>query len=89
MKDKVNVSVIMGVYNGAATLNEAIQSIVNQTLKDWELIICNDCSTDSTKKLIKNWMEKEPRIHYLENSENLRLAASLNRCIEAASGIYI
>lgn len=89
MKDNVKVSVIMGVYNGEATLNEAIQSIVNQTLKNWELIICNDCSTDSTEKLIKEWMKREPRILYLENSENMRLAASLNRCIKAASGSYI
>ena len=89
MKDGVKVSVIMGVYNGAATLNDAICSIVDQTLKDWELIICNDCSADTTEEIIKTWMEKDSRIFYLENTENLRLAASLNRCIKAASGKYI
>lgn len=89
MKKRVKVSVIMGVYNGADTLNDAVQSIVDQTMTDWELIICNDCSTDQTKELIRQWAERDSRIIYLENSVNMRLAASLNKCIEAASGDYI
>lgn len=89
MERQVRVSVIMGVYNGEKTLNAAIQSIVDQTMTDWELIICNDCSTDRTGELLREWMGREPRIRCLENASNMRLAASLNRCIEAAEGKYI
>ena len=89
MERQVRVSVIMGVYNGEKTLNAAIQSIVDQTMTDWELIICNDCSTDRTGEVLREWMRREPRIRCLENASNMRLAASLNRCIEAAEGKYI
>lgn len=89
MKKNVKVSVIMGVYNGADTLNNAIQSIVNQSMTDWELIICNDCSTDKTEEVVKEWMDKDSRIIYLKNTVNMKLAASLNRCIQVASGKYI
>lgn len=85
----MKISVIMGVYNGAATLDQAIQSIVDQSLTDWELIICNDCSTDSTRACIQRWAKQDSRIKYLENQKNLRLAASLNRCLKEASGQYI
>lgn len=89
MNRKVKVSVIMGVYNGAASLDRAVQSIVDQSLRDWELIICNDCSTDNTGEKIRDWARKDSRIVYLENKKNLRLAATLNRCIRKASGEYI
>ena len=62
MERQVRVSVIMGVYNGEKTLNAAIQSIVDQTMTDWELIICNDCYTDRTGELLREGMGREPRI---------------------------
>ena len=45
---KPEISVIMSVYNGETYLKEAIESVINQTFKNWELVIINDCSTDST-----------------------------------------
>lgn len=89
MSKKVKVSVIMGVYNGEATLNQSIQSIVDQSFTDWELIICNDCSTDHTGDIIREWEKRDARIRLIENTENLRLAASLNKCLNASSGEYI
>ena len=89
MVKKPKVSVIMGVYNGEKTLNRAIESICAQTFTDWELIICDDCSNDGTEKLLQKWCQTEPRIISLRNEKNCRLAASLNRCLERASGEYI
>ena len=53
------ISVIMGVHNGEKTLPRAIDSILNQTFADFELIICDDCSTDATIKVIKSYTEKD------------------------------
>lgn len=84
------ISVIMGVYNCEDTIVEAIQSIFNQTYKDWELVICDDASTDKTYEIIKSIQEKYPdKIKLLKNNKNLKLAASLNRCLEVANGDYI
>lgn len=89
MIKKPKISVIMGVYNGEKTLNRAIESICAQTFTDWELIICDDCSDDGTKILLQKWCKREPRIISLRNEKNCRLATSLNRCLEKASGEYI
>ena len=78
MERQVRVSVIMGVYNGEKTLNAAIQSIVDQTMTDWELIICNDCSTHRTGELLREWMGREPRIRCLENA-SLASALAVSR----------
>ena len=52
------VSIIMGVYNCEATLQESIDSILRQTYKNWELIICDDCSQDKTYQLAETYEKK-------------------------------
>jgi glycosyltransferase involved in cell wall biosynthesis len=84
---KPQISVIMPVYNGEKYLKEAIESILNQTFKDFELILINDGSTDSSEKIIKSFTDE--RIVYIDNGKNLGLAASFNAGIDAARGQYI
>lgn len=85
----MRISVIMGIYNGSKTMDQAIESIRSQTFTDWECIICDDCSTDDTWEKLQDWQRKEPRIVPIRNEKNLRLAATLNKCLELASGEYI
>ncbi|MCR4695295.1 MAG: glycosyltransferase [Pseudobutyrivibrio sp.] len=87
--DRPLVSIIMGVYNGEDTLREAIDSILNQTYTNWEFIICDDCSTDGTADVVKKYAERDSRIVYIKNDHNMRLAASLNHCLEVAKGKYV
>lgn len=83
------VSIIMGVYNGESTLNDSIQSIISQTYEDWELIVCDDSSTDGSIRVLDSYAEKDNRIIVLQNEENKGLAATLNRCLALAHGEYI
>jgi glycosyltransferase involved in cell wall biosynthesis len=77
----------MSVHNGSTFLEESIDSMLNQSFTDFELIIINDSSTDRSKTIIQSYDDK--RIVYLENEQNLGLAASLNKGIEVATGKYI
>lgn len=83
------VSVIMGIYNGENKMDEAIQSILNQSFDDFEFIICDDCSCDNTLLKLRQWKKKDKRIIVLHNDTNRQLAYSLNKCLEQAKGIYI
>lgn len=84
------VSIIMGVYNCEATLQESIDSILRQTYKNWELIICDDCSQDKTYQLAETYEKKYPsKIKLIKNEKNLSLGPTLNRCLKYASGEYI
>lgn len=86
----VTVSVIMGIYNCAATLPQAIDSILAQTFCDWELIMCDDGSTDSTFAVAREYAARFPeKITVLQNEHNLGLNATLNRCLEVAQGQFI
>ena len=85
----VKVSVIMGVYNDEKFVTDAIQSILNQTYTNFEFIICDDCSKDSSPNVIETFAQKDPRIVILHNSTNQGLATSLNNCIAVANGEYI
>ena len=87
MRKSPEISVIMPVYNGERYLRYAIDSILTQTFKDFELIIINDGSTDSSEQIILSYDDE--RIVYLKNEANLKLIATLNRGIEAARGEYI
>ncbi len=86
---KPDISVIMSVYNGEVYLAEAIESVINQTFKNWELIIINDCSTDSTAEILDEFSKKDERIKVHPNEVNLRLPTSLNKAISLCQGKYI
>ena len=84
------VSVIMGIYNCENTLAEAIDSIINQTYTNWELIMCDDGSVDGTYALAEEYREKYPdKIILLRNEHNMKLSYTLNRCLEASTGELI
>lgn len=83
------ISVIMSVYNGEEYLIEAIESIINQTFKDWELIVINDCSADATGEILSEFESRDKRIKVYTNEVNLRLPASLNKALSLCSGKYI
>ena len=86
---KPKISLIMSVYNGEDYLGEAIESVLNQTFTDWELIVINDCSTDSTGEILRDFAKQDDRITVYPNEVNLRLPSSLNRALELARGTYI
>jgi len=84
------ISIISGIYNCADTLPEAFESIFNQTVADWEWILCDDGSTDDTYRVAAQYREKDPeRIILLKNDRNRGLNYTLNRCLRAAKGEYI
>ena len=84
------ISVIMGIFNCADTLSAAIDSILSQTYSNWELIMCDDASTDYTYNIAKTYQEKYPdKIILVRNDVNSKLAFSLNHCLKYATGKYI
>ena len=88
--DKGKVSVIMGIYNCQDTLRESIESIINQTYDNWELIMCDDMSKDDTYKIAKNYVDKFPnKIKLIKNNKNSGLAFSLNNCLNYVTGEFI
>lgn len=90
MDNTGKISVIMAVYNCADTISDAIESILNQTYNDWEMIICNDCSTDNTFEIVKKYADKyKDKIILIENEQNMKLPASLNHCLKYATGKYV
>ena len=76
------VTVLMSVYNGEKYLREAIDSILNQTFKDFEFIIVNDASIDRTVKILKEYTKKDRRIVLMHNEKNLGLTKSLNKALK-------
>ena len=87
MKNKPKISVIMSVYNGTPFLEEAVESILKQTYKNFEFIIVDDASTDETWKYLK--FLNDQRIKLLKNTKNLGLAASLNIALRQAQGDFV
>ena len=85
----MKVSVIMSVYNAEKYLQSAIDSILKQTFSDFELILINDKSTDSSDVILQANRKNDSRIVILENEQNLGLTKSLNRGLAIAKGEYI
>ena len=78
------ISIIMSVYNEEIYLKEALQSIFNQTIEDYELIIVDDCSTDRTVEIIKSF--NDPRIKLIINETNMGLTKNLNKALKLCRG---
>lgn len=87
-KEKGLVSIIMPSYNTSKYISETIDSVINQTYKNWELIIVDDCSNDNTDKVIKKYL-KDKRIKYYKNEKNSGAAISRNKALKLANGEYI
>jgi glycosyltransferase involved in cell wall biosynthesis len=88
VKDSL-ISIILPVYNGEKYLRQAIESCINQTYKEFELLVVNDCSTDSTLSIVEFYAQKDFRIKIINNQENKKLPASLNIGHNVAKGDYI
>ncbi len=79
----------MSVFNNSKTLKRSIESILNQDYKNFEFLIMNDSSTDSTKEILKNYKDTDARIKIYENNKNLGLTKSLNILVNNAKGELI
>jgi len=82
------ITVVLPVYNGASYLEASIESILNQSYKDFELIVVDDCSTDQTPNIIQSYAQKFHNVIFLRNDSNLKLPEALNRGFSLASGDY-
>ena len=83
------VSIILPVYNAGEYLHQCPQSLIDQTLKEIEIIAVLDCPTDGSDRVVREYAARDPRIRVIANEENLRVGLSCNRGIEAARGEYI
>lgn len=83
----VKVSICIPVYNGVRYLNEAIDSVLNQTFKNFELIVLDNCSTDHTVELVKQY--KDPRVKLVQNETNVGLLGNWNKILSLATGEYV
>ena len=81
----IKVSVLCPVYNSEKYLEDCLNSILNQTFKDFELIIIDDCSTDNSKKIVEKFLKEDSRIKLIENKENLSYGISLNKALDSGS----
>lgn len=89
MENTPLVSVVMPAYNSATFISEAIGSVLAQTWANWELLVIDDASTDSTVKIVEEYSVKHPNIRLLKNSTNQGTGAARNSGIKAATGRFI
>ena len=83
------ISIIMPVYNSQRYIRKSINSATNQSLESIELICINDCSTDGSLKLLKDFQKKDKRIKIISNKKNLGPGLSRNIGIDVAKGEYV
>jgi len=79
----------MGIFNCENTVAETLDSILSQTYENWELIICDDGSTDHTYEIVSKYAEKDKRIKLIKNNQNSGLPKTLNNCLKYCIGDYI
>ena len=83
------VSIILPVYNAGEYLRPCLDTLINQTLRNIEIICVLDCPTDGSDKVVEEYAEKDHRIVVIRNEQNLHIGESRNAGIRAAKGEYI
>lgn len=83
------ISIVMSTFNDSKFIWETIESVINQDFKDFEFIIINDCSTDNTLNIIKQYINKDKRIYLINNKSNLWLTKNLNKWIKISKWKYV
>ena len=79
----------MAVRNGEAFVREAIESVLSQSVTDFEFLIVDDASTDDTQGILASYQRQDPRVHLLRNEQNLGAYPSANRALRQARGVYV
>ena len=82
-------TIICLCYNQQDFVMESLDSVLNQSYPHIELIIVDDFSTDNSKAIIENWLQKHPEIHFIANQANLGNTKSFNKALKMANGTYI
>lgn len=83
------VSVIMPAYNCEKYIEETLNSVINQSYLNWEIIVVDDCSSDNTIDILKKYSNKDPRIKHYRLDKNFGAAVTRNKAIDMAEGKYI
>ena len=83
------MSIITPVYNSEKYLKNTIENVINQTYKNLEMILVDDCSTDNSEEIIKEFLEKDSRIKYIKLKENSGAAVARNTALENSTGRFI
>ena len=86
--EKIECSVVMPVYNAEKYLKDAIESVLNQTYKNFELIIVDDCSTDKSAEIAKSYLA-DKRVKYFKNEQNMKVSKTRNFGVSKAQGKYV
>ena len=84
-----DVSIIMPSFNSSKFLNDAVRSVIDQSFENWELLICDDGSTDGSVALAEEWVKQDGRIFLLHNEFNKGAAGARNTCLRKARGRFI
>lgn len=83
------ISIIMAAYNAEKTIKEAIDSVLNQTYENWELLVIDDYSTDSTRDIVKKVSQIDKRVRLIENAFNRGVSYTRRYGLEKAKGMWI
>lgn len=85
--EKPFISVVLICYNAEKFIKKTIESVLNQTYKNFEFVIVNDCSTDKSEEIITSFSDS--RIKYIKNEQNMKISKTRNRGVENTTGEYI
>ncbi|RJX37293.1 glycosyltransferase family 2 protein [Paenibacillus pinisoli] len=89
MRDEPLVSVIIPTYNRADIITSSIQSVIDQTYRNWELIVVSDCCSDHTKEVVESYSKSDPRIRFIVNNRTKGVGGARNCGLLSAQGSYI
>ena len=88
MAEEIRITVLMGIYNCAATLDEALESLYAQTYQGFKVVLCDDGSTDNTYEVAQRHATAHPNVVLIRNERNMGLNFTLNHCLEHADTEY-
>ena len=88
-KERNLVSIVTACYNSETYISETINSILNQTYQNWELILVDDCSADATINILSKFQKGDKRVKYFQLKENSGAAVARNKAIKEARGEFI
>jgi glycosyltransferase involved in cell wall biosynthesis len=89
IKKESLVSVIMPAYNCGDFIGITLDSVINQTYKNWEVLVVDDCSTDDTAQIVQEYIKKDKRIKYHKLEKNSGAAVARNKAVNLAAGKYM